>query len=71
MAHVVCMMNVEADRATLTWSEGPASFQPYTLDGIVYRDFREIAADARERLADLVKDYLFDEQNMPKSAPRQ
>ena len=61
-------MNVEADRATFTWSEGPASFEPYTLDGMVYKDFKEIAEEAREKLADLVKDYLFDEANMPKSA---
>ena len=38
MAHVLCLMNVEADRATFTWSEGPASFEPFTLDGMVYKD---------------------------------
>ena len=68
MSHVVCLMNVEADRATLTWSEGPASFEPYRLDGMVYKDFQEIAAEARKKLADLVKDYLYDEQAMPRSA---
>jgi hypothetical protein len=68
MSKVVCLMNVEAERATFTWSEGPASFEPYTLDGMVYQDFKEIAAAAREKLANLVKDYLFDEQAVPKSA---
>ena len=68
MSHVVCLMDVKEDRATFTWSEGPASFEPYTLDGMVYKDFKEIAAEARERLADLVKDYLSDEQRMPASA---
>ena len=68
MSNVVCLMNVEADRATFTWSEGPASFEPYTLEGMVYKDFHEIAAEAREKLANLVKDYLFDEQAMPQSA---
>jgi hypothetical protein len=61
-------MNVEADRATFTWSSGPASFKPYTLDGMVYRDFQEIALEARSRLADLVQDHLFDEQTMRASA---
>ena len=68
MSHVVCLMHVEADRTTFTWSEGPASFEPYTLDGMVYKEFQEIAAEARGKLADLVKDYLVDEQGMPRSA---
>ena len=67
MSNVVCLMNVEADRATFTWSEGPASFEPYTLDGMVYKEFQEVAAEARKKLADLVKDYLYDKQGMPKS----
>ena len=68
MVHVVCMINIESDRATFTWSEGPASFEPYKLEGMVYKDFKEIAAEAREKLANLVQDYLIDEQAMPKSA---
>ena len=68
MSRVVCLMNVEADRASFTWSEGPASFEPYKLEGMSYQEFKEIAETVRERLADLVKDYLFDQQNMHKSA---
>ena len=68
MAHVVCLLNIEADRATFTWSEGPASFEPYTLRGMVHKDFQEIAAEAREKLGDLVKDYLCHAQEMPQSA---
>ena len=68
MSHVVCLMNVEEDHATFTWSEGPASFGPYKLDGMVYNEFKEIAAEAREKLADLVKDYLMDEKAVPNSA---
>jgi hypothetical protein len=68
MSHVVCSLNVEADRATFTWSEGPASFTPYTLDGLTYREFKETAEAARERLADLIKDYLYAEENVPRAA---
>jgi formylglycine-generating enzyme required for sulfatase activity len=68
MSHVVCLLNVEADRATFTWSEGPASFEPYKLEGMVYKDFQEAAAEAREKLADLVKDYLDSPHSMPQSA---
>jgi hypothetical protein len=68
MSHVVCLLNVEADRATFNWSEGPASFEPYTLDGLAYREFKETAEAARERLADLIKDYLFGEENVSQSS---
>lgn len=68
MAHVVCLLNVEGDRATFTWSEGPASFEPYTLDGLVYREFKETAEATRERLADLIKDYLYSEENVPRAS---
>ena len=56
MSRVVCLLSVEADRATFTWSEGPASFEPYTLDGLVYKEFKQTAEAAREKLADLIKD---------------
>jgi formylglycine-generating enzyme required for sulfatase activity len=68
MSHVVCLLNVDADRATFTWSEGPASFQPYTLDGMDYSDFQEVAEAARTKLADLVQDYLQSPQDTPQAA---
>ena len=43
MSHVVCLMNVEEKRATFTWSEGPAAFEPYTLDGMDYGQFQKTA----------------------------
>ena len=68
MSNVVCLLNVESDRATFTWSEGPASFEPYKLEGMIYKDFQESAAVAREKLANLVKDYMDSPQTMPQSA---
>ena len=35
--HIVCLVDVEPDRAVFTWSEGPAAFRPFTLDRIVYK----------------------------------
>jgi WD40 repeat protein len=61
-------MNVEVDRATFTWSEGPASFEPYVLDGMNYKDFQEVSANARNKLEDLVRDYFSDPQYVSKSA---
>lgn len=68
MAHLVCLLNVDSDRATLTWSEGPASFEPYELEGLVYREFKEICQNAREKLANLIKDYLYSKENVPQSS---
>jgi formylglycine-generating enzyme required for sulfatase activity len=68
MSHVVCLLKVEQDRAIFTWSEGPASFQPYTLDGMVYKKFQKVASKTREKLANLVKDYLDAPSAMPQSA---
>jgi WD40 repeat protein len=58
MAHVVCQVVASDEQVSLTWSEGPASFEPYQLKGQVFRLFRKTALQARQRLADLVKDYL-------------
>ena len=68
MAHVVGLVNTEADRTTFTWSDGPASFQPYRLDGQVFLDFKEAAEEAREKLSELVKDYLYNANNVPAAA---
>ena len=57
MTNVVCMVNIDSDRATFRWSEGPASFRPYTLERIVYHEFRETAELARSHLAALANDY--------------
>ena len=67
MSHVVCLMNVEEKRATFTWSEGPAAFEPYTLDGMDYTQFQKSAESARGKLADLIKDYLYAEENVPQA----
>ena len=68
MAYIYCVVNIESDRATFTWSEGPASFPPYALDGMLFREFKELAKEARERLADLVSDYLHDQERLPLAA---
>ena len=65
MAHIVCLLSVESDRATFTWSEGPASFEPYQLAGDLFLDFQDIAKETRKRLSDLVKDYVYDAENVP------
>ena len=68
MSHVVCLVDVEPDTATFTWSEGPAAFEPFTLGGIVFQDFRELVATLRQKLPGLVMDYLQDDQNLPTSS---
>ena len=68
MAHVVCLLNASADRATFTWSEGPASFEPYELSGQVFQDFKAISGEVREKLSDLVKDYVYGEENVPRAS---
>ena len=53
MARVVCQVLVRADRLTLLWSEGPASFPPYTLEGHAFTELAHLADQAREQLAKL------------------
>ena len=65
MAHIVCLLSVESDRATFTWSEGPASFEPYQLADDLFVDFQDIAKETRKRLRDLVKDYMYNPENVP------
>ena len=62
MAHIVCLLNVEADSASFTWSEGPASFEPYTLDGQGFVMFTQLTEQLRGNLRDLVTDYLYSQQ---------
>jgi hypothetical protein len=60
MAHLFCQVHVDpsAKQAAFTWSEGPASFQPYQITGTRFMLFQKLAKEARERLTDLVKEYL-------------
>src|SRR5438105_1622232 len=53
MARVVCQVVAAADRLTLLWSEGPASFPPYTLHGSALAELRRLTAEAHHRLAEL------------------
>jgi WD40 repeat protein len=53
MARVVCQILAHRDRLTLLWSEGTASFPPYTLEGPALGDLNRLATQAQERLADL------------------
>ena len=59
MAHIVCLINVDPDRAlaTLTWSQGPAFFEPYCLEGQIFDFLQDSVRELREKLADLVVDY--------------
>src|SRR4051812_23343354 len=57
-ADLVCQVIGKPDRVTFIWSDGPASFPPYDLAGNGVKKFRDLARQARERLSDLVKDYL-------------
>jgi formylglycine-generating enzyme required for sulfatase activity len=66
--HVVCLVDVEPDRAVFAWSEGPAAFKPFALDRMVYKDFVDIIAAARKKLADLVADSLYNPDNLPIAA---
>ena len=68
MSHIACLVSVGQDRASFTWSQGPASFEPYQLDGQVFSEFQEIAHEARKRLSDLVTDYLYSPENVPKAS---
>src|SRR4051812_45483005 len=58
MAHVVCQVIGRSDRVGLTWSEGGGSFDPYEIGGQAFLNFKALALAARERLSDLVKEYL-------------
>src|SRR5436305_861621 len=53
MARVVCQVVAAADRLTLLWSEGPASFPPYSIHGPALAELRRLTAEAHHRLADL------------------
>ena len=68
MTHVVCLVNVEPERATFTWAEGPASFEPYQLEGLDFLDFKDFAENTREKLSNLVKDYLLSPENVPQAS---
>ena len=68
MSNVVCLIKVEAGKAEFTWTEGPASFEPYTLEGIGYKTFEEIAKEARKKLANLVDNHFHKDPQTAKSA---
>lgn len=68
MAQIVCLLSVAPDRATFTWSEGPASFEPYELGGQVFREFKELATEAREKLSGLVNDYVYRPDGVPQAS---
>lgn len=51
MARIVCQALQRADRVTLIWSEGEASFEPYQLTGAEYDALSATVRQARERLA--------------------
>lgn len=51
MARIVCQALQRANRVTLTWSEGEASFEPYQLTGAEHDRLLATAQQARERLA--------------------
>lgn len=68
MTDVVCLLNFENEAATFTWSEGPASFEPYKLEGQMFAEFRDLSTELRQRLSDLVKDSLHDPERVPETA---
>src|SRR6516165_9496952 len=53
MARVVCQAVARKDRVTFLWSEGTASFPPYTLDGAAFADLARLADQAQRLLAQL------------------
>src|SRR5437764_379138 len=55
MAHIVCEMRTDPGKLTLRWSEGPASFEAYTLEGQFLEMFDEAVRGARKKLIELVK----------------
>ncbi len=70
MSHVVCLMTDNGRSASFQWSEGPAAFDPYVLEGMDYEGkngFKQLAETARGMLANLIKDYLYAEARVPES----
>jgi hypothetical protein len=53
----VCRVRAKPDQATFIWSDGSASFKLYLIGNGVEK-FRDLVRQARERLSNLVKDYL-------------
>ena len=48
--NIVCLLKVDDDHATFTWSEGPASFESYRLEGQPFLTFKKTAGELRETL---------------------
>ena len=55
MANVVLSVQPTATGVSLTWSEGPASFPPYELEGDLARKLADAAAEARTALGVVVE----------------
>jgi len=68
MIGVVCEFRDEQDHACFTWSQGPASFNPYQLEPQSYVEFHELVLEARRKLSNLVSDCLTCEANLPRAS---
>ena len=55
---LVCQVIGKPDRVDFIWSAGSSSFEPFALTGQYLVEFRKLAKQAREKLADVVKDRL-------------
>ncbi len=51
MAHIVCQILHRPNRVTFVWSEGPACFEPYHLEGAEGESFYQAARSARQCLS--------------------
>ncbi len=60
MAHIHCRVEVDHQnkQASFIWAEGPASFDPYHLQGMGFRNFVKQADKARMKLQELVDHHL-------------
>src|SRR5437588_217280 len=54
-AEIVCQVIGRPDQITFIWSEGPASFEPYQLNGQGLVNFRNLAQQARQELSNVVR----------------
>src|SRR5262245_872140 len=58
MAHVVCIVEADEKKVSVTWSDGTGAFKPYELTGPRLELFRGAARKCREQLDAMARDYL-------------
>ena len=58
-AEIVCQVIGRPDQITFIWSEGPASFEPYQLNGQGLVNFRNLAQQARQELSNVVREFVY------------